>query len=58
MITINTTDTFLQEVDSTLILIPGVIDKIPKFREAYDGLKEKMGTQFPYAEATCRRKHS
>ncbi|KAF6125222.1 hypothetical protein HJG60_009743 [Phyllostomus discolor] len=43
---------FLKEFSSVLILIPGVIDEIPKFREAWRHLEQQIGAElFPYAKA-------
>ena len=36
-----------------LMLYLGVIDEIPKFREAYKQLKVKTGSWFPYSKAIC-----
>lgn len=42
--TLNAIDTHPPEFDSTLILIPGVSDEIPKSHRAQDRLKVKTGT--------------
>lgn len=43
---------FLKKFSSVLILIPGVIDEIPKFREAWRHLEQQIGAElFPYAKA-------
>lgn len=42
--TLNAIDTHPPEFDSTLILIPGVSDEIPKSHRAQDQLKAKTGT--------------
>ncbi|RMC12753.1 hypothetical protein DUI87_10278 [Hirundo rustica rustica] len=50
---LNAINTFLKEVDSGLILLPGVIDDIPKFQEAWKKLEQAVSPQwFPYIRAT------
>ena len=45
-------NTVLKEFNSVFILIPGVIDEIPKFREAWRHLEQQIGAElFPYAKA-------
>ncbi|XP_023580117.1 uncharacterized protein LOC111819002 [Trichechus manatus latirostris] len=51
MTTLNAIKRFLNECDSSLILIPEVKEEIPKFHEAYERLREKTGEWFPYAKA-------
>ncbi|ATY47614.1 N [Jungle carpet python virus] len=53
MTTLNAIDTFLKEFDSALILIPGVVDDIPKFHKAWQELAGLVSpTWFPYVKAT------
>ncbi|ATY47620.1 N [Southwest carpet python virus] len=53
MTTLNAIDTFLKEFDSALILIPGVVDDIPKFQRAWQELASLVSsTWFPYVKAT------
>lgn len=44
---------FFREFNSMLMLYLGVIDEIPKFREAHNQLKVKTGSWFPYSKAIC-----